>query len=314
MKILDKNKCLKLPLAQYDRVEDGEKLPLLISVPHGGYGVPHDLQSDLLLKYTDIFPDSDPYTRSIYAFKNEVFYYQDADIARAIVDLNRREDDLPPYNRDGVIKSHTILGTKIYRNGAQPNARKITELLRRYYYPYHQKITENLGDSDLLCGLDCHSMLEFPPGENNQNVDQRPFMCLSNNGDENGDGREDEITCPPYLLHLLADCLRQEFPEESESILLNTPFKGGHISLAHSKKIPWIQIELNRSAYLAKPWFNPTGLIIESKRLRELRSRILRSLKMFCREAENVQYSHGFINILQDEKSERLPLSYDRNS
>ncbi len=310
MNILDRKKCLKLPISPTPDVKIGAKLPLLVSVPHGGYTIPLDLQPNVSLSYSDIFPDSDPYTRSIYSFKNEVMYYHDAVIARAIVDLNRREDDLPPHNRDGVIKSHTIFGKKIYRDGTQPDRQKIKELLERYYHPFHNRLQENLDDPNLLCGLDCHSMLEYPPGDDFKDDNPRPFICLSNNGDEFGEGEEGELTCSPYLLNLLADCLRHEFPDEAKNIVLNTPFKGGQISVAHSKELPWIQVELNRRAYLKNPWFDPATLTVDIKRLRELRQKFLLSFAAFCYEAGSMQFSIDYANLLSHNKTSSIPLSY----
>lgn len=270
------------------------KLPLLISVPHGGYTIPLDLQPRISIDLHDIFPDSDPCTRQIYAFENEVYYYHDSDTARAVIDLNRTMDDLPPANPDGVIKSHTIMGKEVYRNGCQPDTLMIRKLLHKYYLPYHRKLTEYMEDTSLLCGLDCHSMLEFLPDIEPVKKNERPFICLGNCGDEGGEGDDSELTCHPDLIQLLADCLRSEFPEEAENIVLNTPFRGGHISRFHSKDLPWIQIELNRRAYLRKPWFDPETLRVEKDRLEYLRNKFLNAFIMFCDEASNMQYMHYF--------------------
>jgi len=256
---------------------------LLVSVPHGGYSIPLDILPRIDLEFKDIFPDSDPCTRTIYSFADEVLSFHESDIARAVIDLNRTDDDLPPLNADGVIKSHTVMGKKVYRSECAPNSRLVEELLERYYYPYHHNIALDLDDPGLLCGIDCHSMLEFPPGP--QETGTRPFICLSNGGDENGDGDDDELSCPAELLNLLADCLCRVFPEEADSILLNEPFKGGHVSRYHSRTLPWLQIELNRRAYLHPPWFDPATLRVDNGRLNTLRQKILEALTVFCDEA-----------------------------
>lgn len=314
MKVLNKNKCLKLPFTPVTAANNAIKLPLLISVPHGGYDIPLELEPYVSLNHLDIFPDSDPYTRSIYALKNDVLYYHDTNTARAIIDLNRSEDDLPPNNKDGVIKSHTIFGKQIYREGYQPDSSAINKLLQRYYYPYHNRLITDLEDPYLLCGLDCHSMLEHPPGDGNSCDKTRPFICLSNNGDEYGEGIADELTCPTYLIDLLANCLRREFPEEADNIVLNTPFKGGHISLAHSNETPWIQIELNRRAYLRRPWFNPSTMSVTKERLGELRNKFLQSFTAFCFEAGNMQYPQNYADLISHNKSDDPPFTYNYNS
>jgi formiminoglutamase len=292
------------PTRPGDNAIDPIRLPLLVSVPHGGYGIPRDMVPRLALTFPDIFADGDPCTRSIYSFGDFVCAYHDSDIARAIIDLNRADDDLPPRNVDGVIKSHTVLGKAVYLPGKEPDRRLIDDLLQRFYYPYHRKIAQDMAtDPSLICGLDCHSMLEFPPGRGNSAEKERPFICLSNGGDENGYGKNDEIFCPPDLINLLADCLRSQFPAEAESITLNDPFSGGHISQMHGRQIPWIQVELNRRAYLSRPWFDPDTLRVERYRLECLRYKIFRAIISFCEEAGNTRY-------LQNHQDLQRPLGH----
>jgi len=295
-----------LPIRAHDRKHPspasarGGRLPLPVSVPHGGYSIPLDILHHIDLEFKDIFPDSDPCTRTIYSFADEVFSFHESDIARAVVDLNRADDDLPPWNIDGVVKSHTVMGKEIYLPGSAPDRRGIEILLERYYYPYHQNIASALADPGLLCALDCHSMLEFPPETSAGETKTRPFICLSNCGDENGDGNSDELSCPPDLLNLLANCLRSVFPEEADSIVLNAPFKGGYISRYHRGTVPWIQIELNRRAYLREPWFEPASLRVDNAILHTLRKKFLQALTVFCQEAlarqslENMESSRSF--------------------
>ncbi len=275
------------------------RLPLLVSVPHGGYTIPGALQPRVSLGFADIFPDSDPCTRTIFALQDDVACYHESDIARAIIDLNRSPDDLPPHNPDGVIKSHTILGAAVYQPGHQPNPYLIRELLQRYYFPYHRRIGEDAARPDLLCALDCHSMLEFEPGTLATAATERPFICLSNLGDENGEGVAEDISCSPELLALFADCLRLTFPEEADNIVLNTPFKGGYISQAHSRALPWIQLELNRRAYLKEPWFNPETLAVDRNRLVSLRNKLLQAFLVFCEKASSLALTQNYSCIPQ---------------
>lgn len=281
------------------------KLPLLISVPHGGKRVPEELRPLVALNSRDIFPDSDPYTKNIYNFQNEVVSYHETDIARAIIDLNRREDDLPPSNVDGVIKSQTVTGEDVYN--VEPDNKKIQEMLRRYYYPYHSGIREAMEDNNLLCGFDCHSMLDVAPHTSSTAGEKRPFICLSNCGDENGESDGGDITCSPELLILLADCLRRVFPEEAENILLNEPFKGGHISRDHSDTMPWIQIEINRRAYLKPRWFDSDTLQVDAGRLEFLRQKFLRALVAFCDEAGHMQFSYEHSGYQYSESGYVIP-------
>lgn len=109
------------------------KLPIIISVPHGGEIIAPEMSDRTLLSRRDIFSDGDPLTREFYNLKNEVAYYVESTIARATIDLNRSPDDLPPVNQDGVIKSHTVTGKGIYRQNRIPSKDTLRLLLKKYY-------------------------------------------------------------------------------------------------------------------------------------------------------------------------------------
>ncbi|MEJ2111094.1 MAG: N-formylglutamate amidohydrolase [Acidobacteriota bacterium] len=94
-----------------------EKLPILLSIPHGGRGVPDELQNRLVIGEKEIFEDIDGHTREIYDLKSKVRHVIKAGIARTFIDPGRAPSDLPPLNPDGVIKSHTCFGKTIFIEG-----------------------------------------------------------------------------------------------------------------------------------------------------------------------------------------------------
>ena len=132
------------------------KLPLLISVPHAGLNVPPEVKDLCILRPEQIAADSDGGASVIYDIKSKVTAYLTTDMARAIVDLNRAENDGRP---DGIIKRHTCQKTPVYR---RPLSEEVIEmLLVRYYRPYHEKLTVLANEAKL--GIDCHTMAEFGP-------------------------------------------------------------------------------------------------------------------------------------------------------
>jgi len=207
------------------------KLPLLISVPHAGLTVPPEVKSYCALTRQQVIEDGDQGAAQIYDLKSEVAALVTTDIARAIVDVNRAEDDRRP---DGVVKTHTCWNVPVYREF--PPQEVIEVLLRRYYRPYHSRLTE-ASRQNLLLGIDCHTMAaEGPPVGPGAGLG-RPPLCLSSAAG----------TCPGDWIESLASCLERAF---DRPVSVNDPFPGGFIIRAHTHELPWVQLELTRAPFL----------------------------------------------------------------
>ena len=139
------------------------KLPILLSIPHGGIRQPSELEGHLSVTNKDLFDDSDPFVVELYDLGDKVQRVIKTDIARAFVDLNRSLQDMPPDNPDGLIKSKTCYDKPIYTNGKEPNDSLKTMLIELYYRPYHQAIQKSIDELDLKLCLDCHSMASTAP-------------------------------------------------------------------------------------------------------------------------------------------------------
>ncbi len=258
-------------------------LPVLISVPHGGEVIPPEIAGCVALSYRDIFIDGDALTRIIYDVKNDVEAFIEMPIARAIIDLNRDPGDRPPQNADGVVKTCTTMLKPVYKNGMFPDERLVRRLMDQYYYPYHREIDELQHKNEFIISLDCHSMLRESPPISGQKSTQRPIICLSNGGDENGEGINGCMTtCPPELLRKMAICFCEAFEIGTRDVLLNNPFRGGYIVHSHSgHKKNWIQVEINRSLYLTEPYFDKHRLVVDSACIQKLRDQFLAVLNLF---------------------------------
>ena len=223
------------------------RLPLIISVPHAGLTVPQEAQDYCVLSPEQILADSDEGAAEIYDLKSEVIAYVTTDVARAIVDLNRAEDD---RGRDGIVKTHTCYDARVYRKPVPEDLVEI--LLERYYRPYHQRLSESAADAKF--GVDCHTMAAIGPSCATDSDCERPNICLSN---AHG-------TCSQEWFEKLVHCFKESFDNE---ISVNHPFKGGCIIRSHSSELPWVQVEFSRAPFLQ------TG---------EKRERVLQALTLFC--------------------------------
>jgi len=248
-------------------------LPVLISIPHGGRDCPPELSDRVAASPAVVFEDIDPFTREIYRLGERALHTVDTAIARTFVDLNRAEDDLPPANPDGVVKSLTCFGKTIYRPGAEPDAVLRESLLARWHRPYHQKLATLSQDPDVALGLDCHSMAAVAPEIAPDPGRPRPSFCLS---DAHG------ATCPPDWTARIAACFAEAFELAPDEVAVNRPFSGGYITRRYGlKPRPWLQIEMSRALYLAPPWFDPETLTVDPARLAELNRRFHAALAAF---------------------------------
>ena len=206
-------------------------LPLLVSVPHAGRDIPPEVRDICRLSEEDILADRDAGARTIYyGLAPHAAAFMTSDIARACVDLNRAPHDI---GGDGAIKSHTCMNVPVY--DSFPDDGLIKALLAGYYFPYHEKLTLNARKSSIKLGIDCHTMSDIGPPVGPDPGRKRPLVCLSN----------DEGTCPQEWITHLAHCFTEVFENRAS---INSPFRGGYITRKHASEIPWLQIEISRTA------------------------------------------------------------------
>lgn len=254
-------------------------LPILLSIPHGGLDAPPELRESICLSKHDLFDDADPFTGEIYDLDDAVRAVVRAQIARAFVDLNRAPDDLPPANPDGVVKPRTCYEKSIYRSGLGPSPEETHRLLKQYHEPYHRQIEDAVARGDLRLAIDCHSMSATAPPIAPRPGEARPLFCVSN---RNG------ATCDPALLVRFAKVMASAFECSPAQVRLNDPFQGGYIVRRHGRgPLPWIQLEMNRSLYLAPAWFDRKRLTVAPTRLAELRKRFHRALTLLGLAADD---------------------------
>jgi formiminoglutamase len=224
------------------------KFPLLLSVPHAGERIPAEAEDLCALTRREIIADGDEGAREVYDLRNHVVGFVTTDIARAIVDVNRAEDD---FRKDGVIKTHTCWDVPVYRSAPPRNLMK--ELIIKYYRPYHSKL-KKMSATEVMLGIDCHTMASTGPPVGPDSGRKRPFLCLSN----------DDGTLPEKWLESLARCLGSAFGFPPA---INDPFKGGFIIRSHAAEMPWVQLEVSREPFMP---------------LQKKREKILEALGCFC--------------------------------
>jgi formiminoglutamase len=209
------------------------KLPLLISVPHAGLTVPATIVPYCALTHRQIVEDGDEGAAEVYhGLRDDVAAFVTTPIARAILDVNRAEDDRSP---DGVVKTHTCWNVPVYHQF--PPEGTIRKLLDDHYHPYHSALSE-AATQHVALGVDCHTMAAKGPPIGPGPGAVRPRVCLSN-----GTG-----TCPQDWIESLAGCFARALGDE---VTINNPFKGGYIINTHAREMPWVQLELTRAPFVS---------------------------------------------------------------
>ena len=252
-----------------------EKLPFLVSIPHGGESVPEEIKQDICIAPKDLFDDSDAFTNLIYDVRDIAEEQVSSNIARAFVDNSRARDQLPPDYPDGLIKSATCYNKPIYKEGRHPD-RSMTELLiNTYYLDFHKRLRYALQNPRVLIAFDCHSMAEIGPEVSPDQGKERPLINL---GDAEG------TACDNHITELLRRSFIEVFSFSEKDVTINNPFKGGFITRHYGNNpTPWIQIEMNRKLYLSSAYFDYNALQMKGGRLKELNHKFREVLSYFLR-------------------------------
>jgi formiminoglutamase len=248
--------------------------PILLSIPHGGTEVPVEIRDRVTISAKDQFEDSDAFSQEIYSLGSDVIAQVQSLVARVFVDMNRAEDDRPPDNPDGIVKTQTCHGKTVYLPGRELGDASIRQILDVYYFPYHQSIVTALAEhSGLQLALDCHTMEAMAPAIAPDTGQSRPLICLGTNHGK---------SCPPEVAKRLAACFREAFDFEEKDVVMNKPFAGGYITRTYGEgTLPWVQVEMNRSLYLSEPWFDADNLTVQPQRLQDLNQRFRKTLALF---------------------------------
>lgn len=270
------------------------KEPILISIPHGGWKVPDEIQDTWALTKKDAFHDGDPYTSQIYDFSDRVNAQITMDYYRAAIDLNREPGDFAPKNPDGIIKSHTCYDIEVYKNNILPDKELIETLMAKYYYPYHKFLEDAAKRKDIILGVDCHSMAAVTPPIGRKTAGKpRALICLGNLGDINGE------VCPPFnrlsceteLIKFVKAEFIKIFQHEDVEIEIpaicstNVPYEGGYFKGGYITQkmgyeaFPFFQIEISRVLYLSPRYFNEDTLYVDKKRIKDLNQKVWKVLK-----------------------------------
>lgn len=223
------------------------RIPTIFHIPHSSTVIPAEHRAAFLLSDREL----DDQVRLITDhFTDELFDIQGIEttrivfpVSRLVLDPERFIDDAQEQMAQkgmGVIYEKTIDG-KPLRN--KPSSEEREALIKRYYHPHHQRLTEAvdiaLSNAGRCLIIDCHSFPEAPlPYEDDQSPN-RPDICIGT----------DDFHTNDDLSSLTAAIFRGA----GFSVALNRPFSGTIVPMKHfrrSKAAQSIMIEINRKLYM----------------------------------------------------------------
>lgn len=223
---------------------------IIFHIPHSSTKIPEEYRSHILLSDKNLAKEikfmTDWYTDELFSEAvKKLGIAIKFPISRLIVDPERFSDDEQESMNMvgmGVLYTKTSHG-QLLRDPKYTQGKVRSELLARYYFPHHNKLTravcDELDKNNLALIIDCHS---FPEKALPYELDQkqsRPDICIGTDSyhtpDEFGEG--------------LKNC----FESLGYQVGLNTPFSGSIVPNIHyqtNKKVHSVMIEVNRSLYM----------------------------------------------------------------
>lgn len=230
--------------------------PVIISVPHAGRSYPANLQEDCRFPPEQLRILEDRYVDLLVKTAQlEGFSRLIAHTPRALIDLNRAEQDIDPAMLTaplgpapflsakargglGLIPSRTSNLGDIWRRRFTPD--EVRSRIAVHYRPYHKALADILEEARTVFGgailLDVHSMPPLPPTREGPS----PDIVI---GDRFGRSAD----------HLFSQHAARCAQAAGLKTAFNKPYAGGHILDRHAapdRNIHGLQIEIDRRLYL----------------------------------------------------------------
>lgn len=208
-------------------------VPIVASLPHSGTHIPQTVKRQFDRDCGPVLTPVDWHLEKLYDFLPELGVTMlQATHSRYVVNLNRGpETPLFGPEPTSAVPDATCFGRPIYNEA--PTQEAIEERVKRYYTPYHQRLTQlvlkTVEEFGQVYLLDLHSYYMGPE------VD----VCL---------GNVNETTCSEPLI----GGFERAFSKQEFSVTRNDKWTGGYITRHYSnmENIETLQIELRFPSYL----------------------------------------------------------------
>lgn len=257
-------------------------LPILIIIPHGGCKVPEEFAGYEAVGKFDLLIQSDTCANDLFSFGDRVAGTIDTDISRLFVDLDRQYTTVPPAS-DGVLKKTTLYGKPVFREGLFPDEIAISNVLRRYWVPFHDAVKKIMDTGGLKLIIECHTMLAVGPTVSRDPGRPRPIILLEDIIDEAGNPAK---TCSPELTANLMEHLKKAFSGVDDTVVEKFAVAAepspGFIHRQYGRgPVPMVRLSLSRALYLNDKYFSYDYMRVDELRIRHLNELLWSAIEKF---------------------------------
>jgi len=260
-----------------------DKLPFLIIIPHSGLNIPEELYSYENLSPLNIFFESDAGADSIFAVDDSVFKKISTPVSKIFVDVDREYKLLAPVSNDGVIKSKTSMNREVFKKNYYPDEIAISNILNRYYFPFHESIRNSIKEMNFKAIIECHTHMPVGPANAEDRGMPRPLVITEYTADtDSGVKQTAPVDMAIELASSVAKNLSKEGDTVSEIFRVSDHESRGFIMRNYSlSRIPVLNLSISRSLFLNENYFNLEKMTIDDRRLHKIGTLVNSGLEKF---------------------------------
>ncbi|UXX80013.1 N-formylglutamate amidohydrolase [Reichenbachiella carrageenanivorans] len=238
------------------------QVPILISVPHCGTGIPSAIRDQYDTEMIQSIDDTDWFVDQLYDFVDMLgIKMVKAKYSRWVIDLNRATDNTPLYQDGRVITAlcptTNFNNKRIYKNSS-PTQEEINQRISSYYYPYYDQVRLELTKLQRqykhVLFFDAHSIRQYVPGIQK---DIFPDLIL---GDVDGKSADTRLTSAATDILV----------NSGYTFKHNHPFKGGNLTRTFGQpqnRVHGLQLEMAKTVYM-----NDRETMYDTKRASRIRT------------------------------------------
>ncbi len=260
-----------------------ERLPFLVIIPHAGLDVPEELYGYENVSPLNIFFDSDAGAETIFSMGELMLGTVSSPVSKLFVDVDREYKDLYPATSDGVVKSVTSMNRSVFREGCYPDEIAVSNILKRYYFPFHDTVRNSLKEKKFSAIIECHTHMPVGPSGSHDRGMPRPLIITGYRADGKSATKQ---TAPEEMAVELASTVSKNLSREGETVTeISKVYEhgcGDYIMRNYSlSQLPVLYLSISRSLFLNERYFDLERIRIDPQRLKKIRNLTLTSLEKF---------------------------------